>query len=271
MTILFFHGYRYSQRVLCALYSVALLAVPCALPAQQIPAMETDRPDETEGASLVPVGFVQIEAGFHTERLHIQDNSVDERQTTTLYPSILVRYGLLDTWELRVQAELQSVQYDGATTRGITPLIVGGKIAVCEEQGLRPTIAFLGHITLPYIGAEEFRPSFIAPQFRFAAAHTLSPLFSLGYNLGMEWDGESAMATTLYTAVLGVDVAEDIGVFAEIFGALPEIGTGAHHAHLGATWAVLPNLQADIATAIGLNKQAPEYSVGIGISARLPQ
>lgn len=259
----------------CSLLCICAIALffflPHALAAQSLPPMETDRPDETEGASLVPVGFIQIEAGFHTERLHVTDNGVDEQLTTTLYPSLLVRYGVLPTWELRLQAELQSVRYAGTTTRGFAPLAIGTKIAVCEEQGLRPTIAFLGHLTLPFTGIKEFRPSFVAPQFRFAAAHTLSPTLALGYNLGMEWDGESAMATTVYTAVLGVDMTDDIGIFAELFGALPEIGTGQHHLHVGATWSVLPNLQADIATAIGLNKEAPEYGLGIGISARFPQ
>lgn len=244
---------------------------PHRVAAQSIPEMETDRPDETEGASLVPTGYIQIESGFQTERLHITGNGVDEYQTTTLYPSVLVRYGLLPSWELRVQAELQSVQYAGKNTRGVAPLTIGSKVAVCDEDGLRPALALLGHLTLPAVGIEEFRPSFIAPQFRFAAAHSLSNDLSLSYNLGMEWDGESAMATTVYTLVFGTALVEDVGIFAEIFGALPEIGTGAHHLHVGGTWAILPNLQADVSTALGLNNQAPDYSIGAGISVRLPR
>lgn len=251
--------------------SIAGFVAPRPTVAQSVPEMETDRPDETEGASLVPTGYIQIESGFHTERLHITDNGVDEHETTTLYPSVLVRYGLLPSWELRVQAELQAVEYAGVTTRGVAPLTIGSKFGICDENGLRPALALLGHLTLPSFGLEEFRPAFIAPQFRFAAAHTLSDKLSLSYNLGMEWDGESAMATTVYTLVLGTALAEDIGVFAEVFGALPEIGTSAHHLHVGATWALLPNLQADIATAVGLNKQAPDYSIGAGVSVRLPQ
>lgn len=260
------------------MFSVALLWVlvvsVCTLSAsayaQDVPDMATDRPDRTEASSVVPQGWIQVEAGAETGQVRITDNGLDERQTTSLYPSVLVRFGLLPAWELRLQVEYQEYRYAGASVSGLNPVSIGTKIAVCTEEGWRPEIAFIGHLTLPSTGQKDFQTEFVAPDFRFSVSHTLTEDLGVGYNLGMEWDGVSAMSTAIYTLVLGASILPEFGVFAEVFGEFPELGSSAHSLNGGLTWVPVTNLQLDASGSVGLNDAAPEYTVGAGVSFRLP-
>ena len=254
------------------MYLCSLIAFCIPLAAQmETPELATDRPDQTESSALVPPGSIQVEIGVLTERTQVRENGLDLQQTVNAYPDVLVRYGLLPAMELRVVAGYQQFSFAGESISGAGPLSIGTKLAICSEEGLRPEVAFIGHITLPWLGREEFRTSFIAPQFRFAASHTLSDIFSIGYNLGMEWDGESALATGIYTAVLGIAISDEIGAFAEVFGGVPEMGESIHSIDGGFTYALLPNVQLDASAGFGLTETSPEYFVGAGLSFRLPR
>lgn len=257
----------YHRIITSAVFAFAV----CPVWAQDVPDMETDRPDQTEASNLVPPGWIQVETGFSTESTPVTDFGLDEQEQVLLYPSVLLRYGLLPSWELRLQVEMQEYRYAGQKVRGLNPIAIGTKIAVCKEEGLRPEVAFIGHITLPYVGNEEFRPEFIAPDFRFSASHTLADNLSLGYNLGLEWNGTSALSTGIYTLVLGADIFSDVGMFVELFGEFPELGSSAHNLHSGFTWSPLSDLQFDTSLALGLNEAAPDYIAGAGISFRFSQ
>lgn len=257
-------------RIITSAVAVCTLAV-CPVWAQDVPDMETDRPDQTEASNLVPPGWIQVETGFSTESTPVTDYGLDEQEQVFLYPSVLVRYGLLPSWELRLQVEMQEYRYAGQKVRGLNPIAIGSKIAICKEEGLRPEVAFIGHITLPYVGNEEFRPEFIAPDFRFSASHTLAENLALGYNFGLEWDGTSALSTGIYTLVLGTDIFSDVGMFVELFGEFPELGSSSHNIHSGFTWSPFSDLQFDTSLALGLNEAAPDYIAGAGISFRFSQ
>jgi len=48
--------------------------------------------------------------------------------------------------------------------------------------------------------------------------HTLSKRFTLGYNLGYEWDGESSNPNFIYTLTTGITITEKLGGYVEVFG-----------------------------------------------------
>src|SRR6266581_2531378 len=61
----------------------------------QIPPIDTDRPDQTESAFLVPKNWVRLEAGFNFEK----SNSHEKEFLT---PTLLSKYGLSKRVELRL-------------------------------------------------------------------------------------------------------------------------------------------------------------------------
>jgi len=106
---------------------------------------------------------------------------------------------------------------------------------------------------------------------RLAFAHTLSERFSLGYNLGAEWSGNTAVPEYFYSLALGIGLADALGMFVESYGTVPEKGADAHLLDAGFTYLVLPNFQLDISGGLGLNDAALDNFISFGLTYRLPE
>jgi hypothetical protein len=237
------------------------------------PELITDRPDQTESSSVVPAKTLQIESGFVTGF-----NETDRfKNREYAYNGTLLRYGLLDNAEFRVGLEYLGEKTTGkpgdslTTTHGFGPLYTGFKLQITREDGLLPEIAFLAGLGLPFTADRDFKPAHSYADMRFSVSHTLSRLFSLGYNLGVEWDGESAVPSYFYSAVLGTGISPRLGFFVEIFGLLPEAGNSSHTLDGGFTFLLTPLLQLDISGGLGLNETASDNFVSCGFSYRLPR
>lgn len=235
---------------------------------QQKPEIVTDRPDQTEASALVPKGGLQVETGFVYEK--DVNESVTIRNLT--YATSLIKYGVNDYFELRFITEFlgSEIQVDNETEKvnGFGPLALGVKIKLADEKGFWPQAALIGHLNLRS-GSTQFEPEYTAGDFRFTLAHTLGDRFSLSYNLGAEWDGESPAAAFLYTLSLGYTATDRIGAYIECYSFFPEEDKADHRFDAGLTFKFSPVVQLDISGGIGLSKNAPDYFFGTGLSARL--
>ncbi|WP_181305503.1 transporter [Rufibacter sp. XAAS-G3-1] len=230
--------------------------------------IQTDRPDQTEASSVIPVGSLQVELGVFRQK-HRQNG-----QTTIdyMHPSALFRYGILERLELRLIAGYHRTtrpdESDAGDASGLDAFAIGTKIYVAEENGLFPEIAIIGHLTFPS-GSSEFKPGFMAPDLRLSFAHTLSEKLSLGYNVGYEWDGDSPSGSGIYTLALGTGLGERWGLYAELFGEKPEQGKWSHSADAGFTFSPRYDIQFDVSAGVGLNEEAPDYYLCAGFSFRV--
>lgn len=238
--------------------------------AQDIPALQTDRPDETESSAVVPAGFGQIEAGLGYQDHHTPPEGEPNAHRSFAAPSVLVRYGALPWLELRGSGESSLHIQEFADTKESDLLFewgVGAKIQILGESGWAPEMAFIGELAFP--DGEG-----VAPGFRLAMSHTLSPSLGFGYNIGAEFDTDaptfSRSVTGIYTAALGMDITESLGAYIEVFGSLYD-GEGEHLVDGGITYALGPNLQFDAAIGAGISENAPGYYVNTGLSVRLPR
>jgi hypothetical protein len=253
--------------LMSVLFSVSLLAQ------DEAAELVTDRPDQTESSSVVPHKSLQIETGFIWEN----DESDLYKQKTFVYNSTLLRYGLLERMELRLglaylSEEIKIKDTDTVNTiSGFSPMYAGFKIYILEENGWIPEIAFLGGLVIPVTAHKDFKAPYSAPTMRFAFSHTLSDRFSLGYNLGAEWYGETAIPEYFYSLALGIAITDKFGTYLEVFGFLPEEGKASHLLDGGFTYLVLPNLQLDISGGLGLNEEAIDNYWSLGLSYRLPK
>lgn len=228
--------------------------------AQNTP-IQTDRPDQTECPFIVPKNFLQAENGFLIEKLK------GDLQTYA-YPSILWKLGLNERFELRLITEVLSVKNMGNTSSGLAPVTIGFKSQICKEKGIIPTTAFIGHLTTSSVGTKNFRTTFAAPSFRFTMQHTLSKTFTLSYNLGAEWDGESAETIYLYTLTSGASITDKLGFYAELYGYAPEYNTADHRADGGFTYLVNNNILIDISAGFGISNSDLKNYVSLGFSYR---
>lgn len=228
--------------------------------AQETP-IQLDRPDQTECPFIVPRGYIQLESGFTFEKPGGKDYNL-------LSPTILWKYGLHDRFEFRLITEMQSSRIAGKTQSGINPLTLGFKTNICRERGILPTISFIGHITTSNLGSRKYHTTYMAPSFRFTLQHTLSEKISLGYNLGAEWDGESAAQTYIYTLTTGISLTKRLGCYLELYGFSPQGEKTDHRFDGGLTYLVNNDLMLDISGGKAITDLSDAGYLALGISYR---
>ncbi|MBW6492747.1 MAG: transporter [Lentimicrobium sp.] len=251
---------------------IVLIAISSNVRAQvEVPELITDRPDQTESSAVVPYKSLQIETGFLMEN----DKAEFIKQKSLTWNTTLLRYGLLDNLEIRMGLDYSHKRIEIKNTdttntfSGFSPVYAGFKVKITDEKGYMPEIAFLGGLVLPFTANDDFKPAYTAANIRFAFTHTLSERFSLGYNLGAEWDGETAIPGYFYSLAVGIGLTDHLGMFVESYGVMPEEGEPEHLFDAGFTYLLLPNLQLDISGGIGLNKISTDNFLSLGVTYRL--
>ncbi len=251
----------------------AMVASTAAASAQRSEPLVTDRPDQTESATTVRPGKVQIEMGGSIE-IDTLETGAQRDYVVTSAPDALFRIGVVDGFEARVGTAWVRESYDqfdanapgGLTTRVSNDRLeghLGGKVSIREDEKEGFSLAVLGGVDIPF---EEGLP--LSVEIRGALAQEISSVFSLGVNLGGTLiDGDLG---GFYTLVAGVGLNESLGTFVELYGDMPWQEEAAQSFDTGLTWSVTDNLQLDIAAGFGLNRDASDAMAGIGFSWRLP-
>jgi hypothetical protein len=240
----------------------------------------TDRPDQCDTPFIVPRGLFQIEGGgFYGER-----DQAGEALTTQTFPSALLRFGVTDSFELRLGVPGIAVEVtDSATGRtredGLVDATLGLKLKIAEQSGAVPHVAFVGTLLIPS-GDDEFTTDRVDPGFRFAFSNSVSDSVSLTYNVGMLWlserDATDALDTRSFfdwAMTAGFSASPKLGVFAELFGLT---GVSAEtralsSAGAGLTYLITPRIQVDGRVTAGLSSAALDWSAGVGVSYRFPR
>jgi hypothetical protein len=213
----------------------------------------TDRPDFTESTEVVPLHSLQAEAGLTV--------ASDDDQEIVSGPELLLRFGLLDRLELRLEAP--DYVDAGAGIRGFGDAAAGVKLQIgpLDDWGL----AAIGMLTIP-VGENLIGSGRVDPSFILTAAGDLPAGISLGAQLGVASSaGEADLSATL---VAGTALAARVGTFAEVAGTdlAHDAGLLLHH---GYTVSLGENAQFDVHLAAGLAGTAPDWLVGAGAAIRL--
>ena len=146
-------------RVVRVLLLVLIAPVGTGVARGQSPDMVTDRPDQTESATVVPRGLLQVETGY----LFARDGDVDGYAV----PGTLFRLGLGGRLELRI-GHVGIV--GGAGRHGAGDSELGAKInLIARADGWRPELALLSGLSLP-TGDHGFSSDGVDPSFRVAFA-----------------------------------------------------------------------------------------------------
>ncbi|SNS77865.1 Putative MetA-pathway of phenol degradation [Ekhidna lutea] len=225
--------------------------------AQDSDPIVTDRPTQSAATSVVSQGNFILEYGFLRETL------VDDVFNNT-YANFHLRYGVIDGVELRVTQNYVGFKnnIDDTSESGLSPLTLGTKVYLLEENGAVPEISVIGQVTLAN-GDNMFKPSRAIPEIRFNFANALSDKFSLGYNLGMSFPEDQS--TSFYTAVLGYALADGWTLFAEPYGFFYD-GNADHRFNTGIIFLAKNRLQFDVSAGWGLSDISPDSFVGFGAS-----
>ena len=237
---------------------------------QERPELITDRPDATESPNVVVQGALQIESGALFTSF---EDDVLQTNTTT-YNTTLLRFGLLENLELRLgwdfveQRNKLSTAQEEVSQSGLSPLLLGMKVNITQEKGWLPTIGLIGHLFLPFTASDDFKPQNTGVDFRFAFDHTLSESSSIAYNLGAQWEADTPGAAYIYTLAYGYSLTDSFGLYAELYGDMPENNSANHYWDAGLTYLVLPNLQLDATVGTSIT-EGQDVLVSAGFSYRI--
>jgi hypothetical protein len=230
--------------------------------------IETDRPDQTESAFTVPKDYFQFEFGFNREN----DKQEGISTVNYIHPTSLLKYGINENAEFRVEFQPYTFREktNNSKTSGILlePLEVGLKLKLLEEHAIIPKTSLIIHTTIPPFSSKRYHYLNPAPSFRFAMQNTLSEKWALGYNTGMEWDGETAAPTYIYTFAPGFTINDKWSGYFEVFGFIKKDEAPQHSIDGGLYYFPSNNVKLDVSAGFGLTKEAPDFYVALGVSFR---
>lgn len=245
--------------------TAAVILGTCTLPAAaRDNPLATDRPDFVESSAVVGKGRLQIESSVSIAR----DDADGSRRTAWSTPT-LVRFGINDRVELRVESEGAVGQHTATTERGYADVSLGMKWHVRDGDGAKPALALLLHADLS-TGSATVREEGTRPSARVVAEWDLPNDMSLGVMPGVGYQKrDGGKVVGIFGAVLGKTFNPRLRGFVEV--AAPRIARGQTEASLGAgvAYLVKKNVQIDAALSRGLNQRSPDLALSFGISFKL--
>lgn len=225
--------------------------------------ISADRPGMATGVDILPFKKVQFETGFQWD--------YSGTSAITL-PTAMLRFGLSDFAEFRLQ-------YDGTLTENlgapwnysVEPLTIGTKIKVLESGQYVPAISFMANLAIPST-TELAHTMHVAPSLYLLFQNDITDWFNVGYNVGVEWNGEDAIPATFLAICLGFGITDNFGAFLESYNYFTryDLSTGktAVDANLdfGFNYIVHPRVQLDLYTSFNCQNPKSYSNIGLGIA-----
>lgn len=221
--------------------------------------ISADRPGMATGVDIMPTKKIQWETGF-------QWDYINQSHSFTL-PTTMLRFGLSDFAELRLQ-------YDGTFAENnysIEPLILGTKIRVFDGWKWAPRISFMANLAIPST-PDLAKSMHIAPSLYLLFQNDITNWFNIGYNVGVEWNGEDATPATFLAVCLGFGITDNFGAFLESYNYFTRynLSTGktAVDANLdfGFNYIVHPRIQLDLYASFNCQDPKSYSNIGLGIA-----
>lgn len=220
----------------------------------------TDRPDVTNSSLVVPVGSLQGENGINTTRRGL-DKTFDGTNSR-------LRLGIAPCLEILVDVPNYIGRLKGEADSGfgnVAPAIKWQFASLPEPWNLSVTAGAGLPTGSPKIAGQGLQPYL---------------QFPWSYEIGGGW-GTSGMVTTFLfpsdpankqtteaTVVLEKKVTERASLFVEYVGDYPSRGSSVQLFNTGGGYLLTRTQQIDFHVAFGLNRNSPNYIVGLGYSFR---
>ena len=244
-----------------AMAACCLCLAQSAHAADAEPELVTDRPDFTEGSTVVPPGSLQLESGFNWE---------DDPDGTDAFniPELLLRWGVGRRTELRLgPPQYFHIRGRGVRVDGFGDTYLGVKQQLGPWHGW--DFAVIPAVSLP-TGASALTSDAVDPEVKLTWARELSERWGISGMFAFFWptEGERRNFTWQNTVSLDYKLGPRWSAFFEYANALPERGGDQHLLHHGYTYALTPVSQVDVHFGFGISSAAPDFFIGGGYSRR---
>jgi hypothetical protein len=263
------------------LASLVLAAAPLLLAAgaaraQQLRDLCPDRPGLGTPACTVDQGHAMVELGLGDWTLTRQGG---DREDDVATGDLLVRYGLTSSLEMQVGW----TAYTHVRTRSgnaVSRIGGTGDVTLALRQNLHNpdgsgfSAAIMPYATLPTgsdgIGAGDWGAGVLVPM-SYELPHGFALDLTAEADAAVDADGHGRHFA--YSAIVGLDMklADKLGATAELLLGRDEDPSGHSTqalAGLSAGWTPNDNLQLDVGTNVGLNRDSPDVEVYFGVARR---
>ncbi|MFA3782544.1 transporter [Melioribacteraceae bacterium 4301-Me] len=238
---------------------------------QNVPQLNTDRPDKTDSPVALSSGFVQLESGFSYEFSELEKTNY--KSETFFIPSSLLRVGLIKNLELRIaglyQVNKPTVSGQKLNINGFSDINIGAKIQFLTESYPIPASAFIIGLKLP-IGSPELKPNTVEPEIIFAIARSIGKNASSSINIGVNWSNNFDLLSYAFSYSFNYSLFSDLVFFVEYYGNWVHKFNPLHNVDGGIYYLILQNFQLDISAGGKVNRDENYWFVSSGFTVRLP-
>ena len=216
-----------------------------------------DRPGASTGPSTVAKGVIQWEQGVQYDG--------DGAKGVFTFSSTLLRYGLFEGVELRLSGD--GFIYDDVNRwrPAFSGVSLGTKIKCFDGKGGIPAVSVLANFSIPATGTKGFVVENLAPSLYMLFENPLNDKLSLGYNVGVEWNGSSPSPMAFVALCLGYSVTDDLGCFVESYNYLGRAGN-QFCADFGLNYMIARKVQLDVAANLDLCNPENCWAVSFGVA-----
>lgn len=216
----------------------------------------TDRPDQTESSTTIPIGSLQLESGI----LLGYEGHTRPSTRQVLLPTILTRYGMTKWIEIRVLNQFEMINVGNETFDGISDLEVGAKVQILKNERFNTEIAFLSQAVLP-TGSFGVTGNTYGVSNKLCVSHSLSTNIGVGYNFGYNYFGMDRGDLT-YSLAFGIKINNKVGFYLEPYGEVADMNEFVANFDAGFTYLKNENLQFDFSFGTGINQKMNYLSIG---------
>lgn len=226
--------------------------------AQESETISAERPGFSSSPFALPASTLQIESGYQYTRdnggLDVDDHTI---------PLLLVRVGLTEHLEMQLSwAGMSWTEIGSSNFNGVNDASVGMKWQLSEPGATVPIALFAG-LSLP-VGEAGYTSDEFDP--------TLGAFWS--HSARLDWFGtvlisESGSDVSVDNAVgISLPVNNDTSAYVEYFGNYGSNGGPSHYLNGGFAYLPRNDMQLDAHLGLGLNDQAADLFLGLGIAYR---
>lgn len=226
--------------------------------------IEAERPDESITAKTLEKKTFQAEIGFRRTKPDGQDK-------VWRNPNILLRYGLLEKLEIRLETTFENQKLFSESTyrNGMRPLEVGLKLKLIETKDEKFTSSIVGQVGIPPLASTSHNPGHAYHRVRLLFDNKVTENLTLNYNVGSDWDSEDQEQNLVYSFAPELQIGDKWEAYVELFGYAKNNSHPENVFDADIAYYVSPDCKVDFTTGIGLSKEAPKYFLAAGFSFRL--
>ncbi|WP_336518516.1 transporter [Pollutibacter soli] len=217
--------------------------------------IQTDRPDQSDGASVISNGKFQLESSIIYAR--IKDSA------GSYISSTLLRYGLFKGFELRATAEQGKNRdlYISETVQGFYPLTIGFKSELLQEKKYTPAISLVGYLQLPFTNHNS-KGYYWSPALFLIAEKKIDHLM-IDVNVGPKQAAFSNEWSVQFSGDLKYEAGEHLNVFGEYF-AQCDSHQPQHNVDFGVQLLVTKSVELHVAAGSSIHYRPHNYFLSIG-------